>query len=48
MVVKVERCGLLKALKLGSLKVRKSTLEQFLAENEGLDLTDLFDVSMGR
>lgn len=43
-VYRLINSGKLKALKLGSLKVRKSTLEQFLVENEGFDLTDPFDV----
>lgn len=33
--------GYLPAIKLGSLKVRKCTLEKFLADNEGKDLSDL-------
>ena len=36
--------GFLPALKLGSLKIRKSTLLIFLAEHEGKDLTDLSNV----
>lgn len=38
------RKGLLPALKLGSLKVRRSALLNFLAENEGKDLTDLDNI----
>ena len=34
------RMGLLPALKLGSYKVRKSALDEFLSRSEGLDLTD--------
>lgn len=33
------RSGLLPALKLGSYKVRRETLEKFLVENEGKELT---------
>jgi len=33
--------GFLPALKLGSYKVRAESLQKFLAENEGKDLTDL-------
>lgn len=33
--------GLLPALKLGSYKIRKSSLLEFLEKNEGMDLTDL-------
>lgn len=36
--------GLLPALKLGSYKVRRSTLLKFLEENEGKDLTDLSNI----
>ena len=37
--------GLLPAMKLGSLKVRKQTLEYFLEKYEGMDLTDLDNIS---
>ncbi|MFT3951691.1 MAG: helix-turn-helix domain-containing protein [Oscillospiraceae bacterium] len=33
------KSGLLPALKLGSFKIRKEALLQFLSENEGKDLT---------
>ena len=36
--------GLLPALKLGSLKVRKSSLEDFVAKYEGMDLSDLDNI----
>ncbi len=36
--------GLLPALKLGSLKVRKDALEQFLEHYEGYDLTNMQDI----
>ena len=36
--------GLLPALKLGSFKIRKSTLLEFLSEHEGQDLTDLDNI----
>lgn len=36
--------GLLPALKLGSLKIRKTALIEFLSEYEGKDLTDLNDI----
>lgn len=39
-VHKLRKAGLLPFIKLGSYKVRKETLEQFLKENEGKDLTD--------
>ena len=34
------KAGLLPVLKLGSYKVRKTTLNEFLQKSEGLDLTD--------
>ena len=36
--------GYLPALKLGSTKILKSTLEKFLIENEGNDLSDLTNI----
>lgn len=36
--------GLLPALKLGSLKVRKSTIEDFIAKYEGMNLSDLDNI----
>ena len=36
--------GYIKCLKLGSYKIRKSTLERFLAQYEGYDLSDLDNV----
>lgn len=36
--------GFLPAMKLGTLKVRKSSLEKFLEQSEGKDLTDLDNV----
>lgn len=36
--------GYLPAMKLGSYKIRASSLEKFLLEAEGKDLTDLNDV----
>lgn len=38
------RAGLLPALKLGSLKIRKEAIENFLKEYEGMDLTDLKNI----
>ena len=38
------KSGLLPALKLGSYKIRKSTLVNFLENNEGKDLTNPFDI----
>lgn len=36
--------GYLPAIKLGSLKIIKSTLERFLIENEGNDLSDINNI----
>ena len=38
------RKGFLPAIKLGSLKVLKTTLERFLIQNEGKDLSDLNNI----
>lgn len=43
-VHKLRKAGLLPFLKLGSYKVRKEALEEFLAKYEGKDLTDPFSV----
>lgn len=39
-VYQLVRAGLLPALKLGSLKVRKAALDEFLQTYEGFDLSD--------
>lgn len=38
------RAGMLPALKLGSIKIRKASLKEFLKKYEGMDLTDLDNV----
>ena len=38
------RKGYLPAIKLGSLKVLKSSLERFLIQNEGKDLSDINNI----
>ena len=38
------RKGYLPAIKLGSLKVLKCSLEKFLIQNEGKDLSNLSDI----
>lgn len=38
------RAGMLPALKLGSLKIRKSSLEKFLDEYEGMDISDVNNI----
>lgn len=43
-VYQLQRAGLLRFMKLGSLKCRKSTLEEFLAKYDGCDITDPFNV----
>lgn len=37
-------CGILPAINIGGLKVRKSTLLNFLEKYEGYDLTDLKNI----
>lgn len=37
--------GLLPALKLGSLKVRKASLESFISKYEGMNLSDLDNIT---
>ena len=43
-VYKLQRSGLLKFIKMGRWKCRKSTLEEFLAKYDGMDLTDPFHI----
>ncbi len=43
-VHKLRKSGKLKFIKLGQYKVRKETLQKFLQDNEGYDLTDPTDV----
>jgi len=38
--------GLLPAMKLGSLKVRKTAIEDFLAKYEGYDLSELDNIRL--
>lgn len=44
LVYSLVKKGFLPALKLGSLKVRKSAIEDFIAKYEGMDLSDLDNV----
>lgn len=39
-VYRLQRAGLLRFLKIGRLKCRKSTLEAFMERFEGMDITD--------
>lgn len=43
-VYDLRKAGLLRFIKLGNLKCRKSTLEAFLEKYDGLDLTDPFNI----
>ena len=43
-VYSLQRSGLLKFMKIGRLKCRKSTLEAFLDRFDGLDVSDPFNV----
>lgn len=43
-IYKLISTGMLPALKLGSLRIRKETLEQFLRQYEGYDLSDLANI----
>jgi len=43
-VYELIQLGLLPGLKLGSLKIRRVSLMRFLADNDGMDMTDLQDV----
>ena len=43
-VYSLQRSGLLKFMKIGRLKCRKSTLEAFLERFDGLDVSDPFNV----
>lgn len=43
-VYKLQRAGLLRFMKIGRLKCRKSTLEEFLAKYDGMDISDPFHV----
>ena len=39
-VYKLQRTGLLKFIKIGRLKCRRKTLEDFLEKFDGMDITD--------
>ena len=43
-VYKLQQSGLIRFMKIGRLKCRKSALEEFLAKYDGCDLTDPFNV----
>lgn len=44
-VYKLQKAGLLRFLKIGRFKCRKSTLEEFLAKYDGCDISDPFNVT---
>ena len=43
-VYKLQRAGLIRFMKIGRLKCRKSTLEQFLEKYDGCDISDPFNI----
>lgn len=43
-VYKLQKAGLIRFMKIGRLKCRKSTLEAFLEKYDGYDLSDPFNV----
>lgn len=43
-VYRLRESGLLRFLKIGQYKVRKTTLEEFLKEYDGKDISDPFNV----
>lgn len=43
-VYKLQKAGLIRFMKIGRLKCRKSTLEEFLAKYDGCDISDPFNV----
>lgn len=43
-VYKLQRAGLIRFMKIGRLKCRKATLEEFLEKYDGLDISDPFNI----
>lgn len=43
-IYKLIEKGYLPAIKLGSIKILKSSLDEFLKENEGYDLSDINEI----
>jgi excisionase family DNA binding protein len=43
-VYKLQKAGLIRFIKVGRLKCRKTTLEQFLEKYDGCDISDPFNV----
>jgi len=46
-VYKLQKAGLLRFMKIGRWKCRKSTLEEFLKKYDGCDISDPFNVKEG-
>jgi len=46
-VYKLQKAGLLRFMKIGRWKCRKTTLEEFLAKYDGFDISDPFNVKEG-
>ena len=45
-VYKLQRAGLIRFMKIGRWKIRKSTLEQFLEKYDGYDISDPFNIQL--
>lgn len=43
-VYKLQKAGLIKFMKIGRLKCRRTTLERFLEKYDGCDISDPFNV----
>lgn len=43
-VYKLQKAGLIRFMKIGRLKCRKSTLEEFLKKYDGCDISDPFNI----
>lgn len=43
-VYKLQKAGVLKFMKIGRMKCRKSTLEEFLKKYDGFDISDPFNI----
>lgn len=43
-VYKLQKAGLIRFMKIGRLKCRKQTLEEFLEKYDGCDISDPFNV----
>lgn len=47
-VYKLQKAGLIRFMKIGRLKCRKSTLEAFLEKYDGCDISDPFNIQQLR